>query len=395
MRDNMTVCIAGHVGVGHVYSHAGFVQDDSQGFALASTLLCSQMDLEPVIEEVKVDAKEHSFTVKVSGGGTGKGIPARGITPFEEELAKRIMGENPCFPQRCAMKAYGRLYGHGVTEVPAALEYAIAEALLDSFDRQFDNFLLMRRDSEEADDMVGGMKVGIGTCSAVIMITINGSKAGTGPVEDLEGNVPLDFKRDLMEKLGVLNVPTIIAESKAFVPTLDNIESETFLVRYNSEIDNTVVGKSLEKALEEVGATWQSSDSAFPFPRGQMAKNTKNFANRLTSLSRSFGEASSSAEKSRIAKEICSLVSQDLGGVIFMSNDVNDIYRSAGLDPGTSAVLSIVVPKTYIEKNIIPFSTDENVRVMREVVTRACRLITENYEQAMDEINLKKIGDRP
>lgn len=385
----MTVCIAGHVGVGHVYSHAGFVQDDSQGFALASTLLCSQMNLEPVIEEVEVNEKEHSFTVKVSGGGTGKGLPARGITPFEVELAKRIIGENPCFPQRCVMKAFGRLYGHGVTEVPAALEYAIAEALLDSFDRQFDSFLLMRRDSEEADDIVGGMKLDIGTCYAVVMITINGSKAGIGPVEDLEGNVPLDFKKEFMKKLGVLKVPTIIAESKAFVPTLDGIESETFLVRYNAEIDNTVVGKSLEKALDEVGAAWKSSDSAFPFPGGQMARETKAFADRLISLSRSFGEASSSAEKSRIAREICSFVSQDLGGVIFMSNDVNDIYRSAGLDPGTSAVLSIVVPKTYIEKHVIPFSTDENVRVMREVVIRACRLITENYEQAMDELDHK------
>ena len=153
-----------------------------------------------------------------------------------------------------------------------------------------------------------------------------------------------------MEKLGVLKVPTIIAESKAFVPATDNIESETFLVRYNSKIDNTVVGKSLEKALEEVRTTWRSSDSAFPFPEGQMAENAKSFSNRLTSLSRKIGEAASSAEKSRIAREICYMVSQDLGGIIFMSNEVNDIYRSAGLDPGTSAVLSIIVPRSYIEK---------------------------------------------
>ena len=31
--------VVGHVGVGHVHSHSGFVQDDSVGFAVAAGLL--------------------------------------------------------------------------------------------------------------------------------------------------------------------------------------------------------------------------------------------------------------------------------------------------------------------------------------------------------------------
>jgi hypothetical protein len=386
----MTICIAGHAGIGHVFSHAGFVQDDSQGFALASSLLCSLKGFDPKITEIKIDRENQTLTVGVTGGGKGKGYPARGITPFEEDLVKKIVGEDPCYPQRCAMKALGRLYGHGISEVPAALEYAISEALLDSFDRLFDDFLLIRRDTDQANDMAGGIKVELDCCPVVIMITVNGSNRGTGPVEDLEGNIPLDFKRTLMEKLDVINAPTIIAESKAFVPSLEGIETETFLVRYNREIDNAVVGESLEKALDEIKTTWISSDSAFPFPEGDMKKNTRKFADRLTSLSESLGNAPTSVEKSRLASEISLLVSQDLGGIIFMSNEVNDVYRSAGLSPGTSAVLSIVVPKNYIDKNIIPFTTDGNIHIMKEAVIKACSFINDEYQQAVEEIRTKK-----
>lgn len=31
--------ICGHIGVGHTYSHSGFVQDDGAGFAVVATLL--------------------------------------------------------------------------------------------------------------------------------------------------------------------------------------------------------------------------------------------------------------------------------------------------------------------------------------------------------------------
>src|SRR6056297_3743760 len=148
----MTICIAGHVGAGHVFSHSGFVQDDSQGFALVSSMLCSATGVSPMIAEVETDRAEGSVTVKTVSGGTGRGLPRRGITPFEEQLMAGIKGENGCFPQRCAMKALGRMYGHGISEVPVALEYAISEALLNSFDRFFDDFLLMRRDTDQAND---------------------------------------------------------------------------------------------------------------------------------------------------------------------------------------------------------------------------------------------------
>ena len=40
--------ISGHVGVGHVHSHCGFVQDDSTGFAVAASILQKAVPIEKV-----------------------------------------------------------------------------------------------------------------------------------------------------------------------------------------------------------------------------------------------------------------------------------------------------------------------------------------------------------
>ena len=51
----MAICIAGHIGVGHVFSHSGINQDDSQGFAAISRILCEHFGIRTVIKEVFVE----------------------------------------------------------------------------------------------------------------------------------------------------------------------------------------------------------------------------------------------------------------------------------------------------------------------------------------------------
>lgn len=371
----MRICIAGHAGVGHAFGHSGLVQDDSQGFALAGSILCSLSGVSPEIAEVTVDAGEHSLKVTTASGGTGKGFPARGITPFEVPLLKSVAGENACFPQRCAMKAFGRLYGHGVLEVPVALEYAVAEALMDSLRKKLPGFLMMQRRTEQADDIVGGADVSLGRVPVTVMLTVNGSSKGIGPVENLEGNIPLDFKKTVMEELGILKAPTIVVESKAWFPALEGIEEETFLVRYNRDLDSDTVGSCLEQALEETGAPSKVIDSAFPAEKGVMSKNTAAFSRRLSYLAEELGRSTRSEEKCRLASELSRLVTQDLGGVIFMDDHVHDIYRAAGTAPGTAAVLSVAVPESQAKDLVIPFATEENIRDMTAVITRACELL--------------------
>jgi len=75
-------------------------------------------------------------------------------------------------------------------------------------------------------------------------------------------------KRGLIEKLGVLRSPTIVVESKAYMPAL-RVERETVLVRYNSSIDNVTVAKSLVATLKELGIDYLEIPTAFPSKGGR------------------------------------------------------------------------------------------------------------------------------
>ncbi|MDK2783022.1 MAG: hypothetical protein PWP49_1309 [Thermococcaceae archaeon] len=196
------ICIAGHVGVGHVFSHSGFVQDDSQGFAVVGHMIKDLFKVRTKIESVDVDLNANVITIKTKDGGVGQGCPRRGITPFEAEMLKHLEGEEGLFPHYATLKVFGRFYGHGVSEVPVATEYAISTAVMDTFAKNIPEFYVARREDEIASDVIGGVKVK--ELSTAFLLTINGSKIGVGPVENLEGNVALPPKRGVMERLGVL-----------------------------------------------------------------------------------------------------------------------------------------------------------------------------------------------
>ena len=101
-RDKMTVCIAGHVGVGHVYSHAGFVQDDSQGFALASTLICSQMGLEACDRGNRSGFKRTFFQSKSFRRGKRQRNTCKGNNPLRRGTRKEdCRGESLLPPEMC------------------------------------------------------------------------------------------------------------------------------------------------------------------------------------------------------------------------------------------------------------------------------------------------------
>ena len=402
----MPICIAGHVGVGHVFTHSGFVQDDSQGFAAASDLLCDRFEIDPSITEVTYDEGEKSITVRLSNGGTGTCVPGRGVTPFERELLGRLIGENSCFPQRTAMKAFGRMYGNGAVEVPVAVEYAVAQALMNGFNTHIDGFVMDQKKDEYAGDIVGGVRLEIDGMGVVILLTVNGSPRGVGPNEDLEGNVARDVKKKVMSELGVLDVPAILLESKAYNPSLEGIEEETLLLRYNRDSDNETVGNAVQTAFETMfeeedktdrsGAAdgaptaWKVIDNTFVRDSGAMKKNVGKYADWLADIADRLRKSTTSDEKVRIGEELAHFASQDFGGIVFMSDEVNEVVGAAGLMPGTGAVLSTVVPQSYVEETGIPYSTEEGIRMIQRVVTEALRNICAQKDQADRELQRKR-----
>ena len=108
--------IVGHVGVGHVHSHSGFVQDDSAGYAVASNILKQAVDVDTNIKTVEVNLETGEITVTLPSGGCGTAKARRGFTPAEQELAQRAVGQDATFTQNVAVHTFGRIYGQGALE---------------------------------------------------------------------------------------------------------------------------------------------------------------------------------------------------------------------------------------------------------------------------------------
>ena len=84
-------------------------------------------------------------------------------------------------------------------------------------------------------------------------------------------------------------------------------------------------------------------------------------------------------------------LSPRMGGVIFMSNALNDVVRGAGLVPGTGAVLSIAVPKSYLDTHVALFTTEEETGIISTAVLTAARVLWGRCDEAMKELEEKYI----
>lgn len=376
----MPVCIAGHVGIGHVFSHSGIVQDNSQGFSVLANLLAEEHRLDMRVSSVRTLIREGYGEIRLASGGTGVAHPRRGMTPHETVLLENLAGANSLFPQRTVLSVLGRIYGNGVLEVPTAIEYALAEAVMESFAENISGFVLERE--SQHGDIFGGVPSEVGGIPVTFLLSVNGSRNGIGPNMDRQGNITLGAKRRLMEKLGIINVPTIIVESKAYNPSIKNLRENSFMIRYHRDVDNEVVGRCLVETLEKGNYPYVCDDEAFPPIHGTMRRMTENAGAKLVQLGEQLGQCREATSKAEIIADITRFVSEELGEVISMSDRVHDHARSAGTMPGSSAVLSRVVTSDYISRYRIPFVTDKDVVILKEVLESAVPLLFENLAEA-------------
>ncbi len=383
----MPICIAGHAGIGHVFSHSGFVQDDTQGFVLLAGILAEEHGLNLGISEIKVMNGKDYLQVGLRSGGRGVAHPRRGCTPQELALMERLVGRNALFVQECVLYALGRIYGNGVLEVPVSLEYALCEAIMESLADNINGFVIDR--DKAGEDLFGGVPTDLADVPVTFLLSVNGNREGLGPCEDREGNVSLGAKKRVMEKLGVIGVPTVIVESKAYNPTLEHLDRKSYMVRYNEAVDNQTVGGCLASALKSGGFPGICQEKAFPFTPGTMRRQVESAGARLVQLGEELARSSHAVEKVRIIGEAARFVSEDLGGVVFMSDRVHDQARSAGTMPGTSAVLSSVVPRDYINTQPIPYVVPEDLRVLKEILEIAIPGLSRNLQEACGELRRK------
>lgn len=391
--------ISGHVGAGHVHSHQGLIQDDSGGFAVATSIIKIAYPADTSIQ--RVSCNHDVVEVETVDGGIGRATARRGFTRYEEELLQRSLGKDGIYSQPVACRCFGRIYGQGVMEAPVAFQTAICLAIIDTFHNKYPEQIKV---SEE------GLKSNVGKCmatqidingnSVAVMAVVNATRGGIGPVEDLEGNVCFAGKGSLMQEIGLHKVPTIIVEGKAYVPILSSkMDQNSFWIRFNEEFDNPAVGDALIRSADKCSVSSLNSNTAYPRYSGQMQKATVALAQKIIHIGKRIESSTTSQDKAKLIAELALLVSQDAGGITYMTNDLHEIVAAGGLVPGLAAVLSIIVSQKYIEENPIPEVTPEDVESYLNIIFQAIEFMSGDsqslakYINRNDQFDVNRLGD--
>ena len=194
-----------------------------------------------------------------------------------------------------------------------------------------------------------------------MQLLVNFTEGGIGPAEDYEGNVPWNFKEAVMKAVGLDTAPTVILESKAYIPAFaPELGENQLMIRAQEGVDIVPLGEALIQSaqLHEIPACLKTD--VMPLVQGSLAKATAAFADRVIALAEKLKAADDCLEKVQLTAELAELISQDAGGVTFMGNTVNDQMRGAGVIPGSGVILSMIVTTAYKEYVKIPMLTPED-----------------------------------
>jgi len=384
MASAAAMAIAGHAGIGHTHCPGGLIQDDTAGFAVAGALIRDCLKADTRVRTVDVDVDRNTIQVTTFDGGVGESSPRRGVTPAEAELMQAAVRRDALLCQSVAVQALGRMYGQGVLETPVCLAAALGNAALDTFRKKAPKSFHLTVESAPTNcGYVGGMRVDLDGIPVSVLATVNACTSGIGPNEDLEGNVALGSKRQLMTLLGMMRCPTIVLEGKAYSPALsDSLELPTFLIRVNRDLDNVAVAEALYESARNLNYPVIYRDDVFPHEEGTLRRKGVEVADSIVRAAERLKVAETGPEKVRVVAELAALVSQECGGMSFMTNRVHDVVRQVGMIPGTSAVLSLLVTKQYLAHWKIPLLDDDDIRMMLNVVRGAVPLLDSRLPQA-------------
>ncbi|KPJ88699.1 MAG: hypothetical protein AMS18_13250 [Gemmatimonas sp. SG8_17] len=388
-----TIAVAGHAGIGHVHGVAGFVQDDTAGFGVVGAMIADSLQADTRIADARADIAANSVRITTMDGGTYTAYPRRGITPAEACLVPAARMQNALHCQSVAVNCFGRMYGQGALETPVALAAAAANAVVDGFHKRAPTSFVMMEESLPLNaGLMGGITREFADRTVCYLTTVNYTRGGIGPVEDLEGNIALGSKRHLMERLNMLLCPTIIVEGKAYLPSIsDQLDQNTFLVRAQRELDNPVVARALVQAAEDLGLPVIFRDDLLPHNPGAMRRDTAALALRLIDCVEQLRQSEFASDKVKVVADLAQLISQDAGAITCLSNPLHDVVRGTGNLPGTSAVLSLLVSREYYDHWKIPLLESEDVALAKQIISRAIDKIARQYEAACSYLHVHHV----
>ena len=382
--------IAGHVGVGHAYSHSGFMQDDSTGFSVLLFLLCRVHAMDVTIADVQCpDGK--TICVTTRGGGTGQAAARRGVSPFELGIMRQAIGRGRESLQHLVCRLFGRMYGQGVYDVATAFELAVAVAQLDTVRQCWPHETVYDRDDtpESCGVFLGG-NLALDGQPVAWLLSINASQGGIGPNEDSEGIIPIGNKGRLMQRLGMDRHPVIVLEAKSFVPSMkDTVHAASFFVRWNETFDNAVVGRSLALAAEKQAMPCIVQGNAYQRD-DQLSRETRNVGCEIAEIGERYAHAETAAQKVSLAGRLSVIVSERLGGSIFLSDAIFRIVGGGGLWPGQAAVLSLLATEAYACRMCTMVTENEELEGMVNVTLDGMGILLANIDEAHAVMRARK-----
>lgn len=387
------VGIVGHAGCGHANSHCGFIQDDSGGLTAVMAILRRATGIDLTIESVDVTPGRHGcFTVRTAAGGTATSSPRRGITPFEAELAQRIVGEQAVCSQALSMKCFGRTLGQGAMEVPVALQTAIANAALDSFERNYPGqFLTGIEEVEGNEGRLLATVIDVDGIPVSLMGLANATSGGLGPNEDVEGNVNLAGKAAMMQTLALDRIPTILVEGKVCAnPVSPKIHEPTFVTRAYPGDDNATVSECLEASAKKLGYPIVYPRGLLARSKGAMRALTREMGEHIVELGKRFAAATQAHEKVLLAAELNRFVSEEVGGVTFMSDDIHEVMGGVGAIPGTTGCLSLFISLEELEREVYPALTLDDAEKYADVILGAVLELNARRSEAQAELDAQR-----
>lgn len=395
------IAIAGHVGCGHCHSLNNQVQDDSPGLSVVLSLFKKATGTNLKISNFRYEGKK--VIAVLENGGEGFGTVKRNFTLQEKEMIKGLIGKEAVNTHTVILETFGRIYGQGVMETPVAVQAAIANAALNSFAKNYpDNFYSTVENIEGNFGSIVGTVLDINGIPVSVLGTVNATEGGIGPNEDLEGNSPNHSKKEIIEKLGMDKLPTIIVEAMIYSMFSKGLTKPTFFVRGDAEDDNPYVVKAVVEAAKELEIECQFYDGAAKRMKGALKTNTQKVADRIIELGNALRDSEYAKDKVQIISELADVVSQDCGGISFMSNSLHEEIGGAGMIRRTGAVINLVVTEEYEKENPFPYLTDKELEEYLNLVTCTVEKINNSLDIAtnhilfssdkMSEVETKEIG---
>ena len=109
-------------------------------------------------------------------------------------------------------------------KTPVALQTALANAAVNGFVVNFSqNLFTVLRMLAINIGQIAGTVVNIDGIDVSILATVNASKGGLGPLEDLEGNSTCGAKGKVIRSLGMDHLPTLVVEAMIYSSFSDGL----------------------------------------------------------------------------------------------------------------------------------------------------------------------------